>query len=136
MHSLDKQRAFQPPTDSHKLCHLVDVVFRALRKLRKEYPEFVTYVTKHDIEHVRTPILSAFYGQNPIPARTNLTWLKGIDTDEFLNKTYSGKIGPGHPRTRFGQVQEPEDFRKFSLGQEQAKHRHLRSDQDLTVHWP
>ena len=47
-------------------------------------------MTKHDIEHVRTPILSAFYGQNQIPPNTNLTWLKGIDTDEFLNKTYSG----------------------------------------------
>ena len=70
---------------------MIDAVCRALTKLRKEYPEFVTYVTKHDIEHVRTPILSAFYGQNPIPAKTNLTWLKGIDTDEFLNKTYSGK---------------------------------------------
>ena len=62
----------------------------SLEKLRREYPEFVTYVTKHDIEHVRTPILSAFYGQNQIPENTNLTWLKGIDTDEFLNKTYSG----------------------------------------------
>ena len=66
-------------------------------KLRREYPEFVTYVTKHDIEHVRTPILSAFYGQNQIPPNTNLTWLKGIDTDEFLNKTYSGK-NPIMPR--------------------------------------
>ena len=89
MHSLDKPRALQKSTVQFD--GQIDVVCRALAKLRKEYPEFVTYVTKHDIEHVRTPILSAFYGQNPIPAKTNLTWLKGIDTDEFLNKTYSGK---------------------------------------------
>ena len=93
MHSLDKLRALQTPTNQAGRSRSMNimVVFRALKKLRKEYPEFVTYVTKHDIEHVRTPILSAFYGQNPIPTKTNLTWLKGIDTDEFLNKTYSGK---------------------------------------------
>ena len=48
--------------------------------------------TKADnVTQIQTPILSAFYGQNEIPPGTNLTWLRELDTDEFLRRTYSGK---------------------------------------------
>ena len=47
----------------------------SLEKLERNYPEFIqTNRTKNNITQIQTPILSAFYGQNPIPPGTNLFW--------------------------------------------------------------
>ena len=62
----------------------------SLKKLYDEYPEFVQIQKKmNNVTQIQTPILSAFYGQNGIPRGTNMTWLRELDTDEFLRRTYS-----------------------------------------------
>ena len=74
----------------------------SLHKLSVHYPEFIQIDKKgHNVTQIQTPILSAFYGQNPIPPGTNMTWLRQLDTDEFLRRTYSDVKIVG---CQFGQI--------------------------------